>query len=173
MDNLTTEALEAAHKVAYLANEYPKKDMGELSNIFTMSPFDFNLAVWVAKDKGYFDVSKKGKVKIKNLPEDWQFGEAVDHLIRAIPYIFGKLAENKGDMEEEYFGNWTQGYAPHDVAIAIKYLENIEVIASYEVIDVNDSKSKKEVNKYIFYTLYENRHKRWGEKQFKDKKKLK
>lgn len=163
-----------AQKFAYLANEYPNKKVNELIELFEISPFDANCAIWRAQDMGLLHVNKRTKkVVIDEVPEAWDLGPEVNYLLESIPYIFEKLAEKESDMEENYFSNWAQNYAAQDILIAMKVLINRNEMAMYDIKDVSDSKGKKEVNTYTFYTLAKNAKKRWGKKQFKNKKKLK
>ena len=162
------------NKLVYLANEYPEKDIIGISEMFNVSPLDFNYAVWQAQDKGYLTIDEKdGKIIVNSLPE-WSFDDDVHFLIDAIPYIFTKLAEREDDMEENYLANWAQGYAGHDLAIALKWLLNDRRLGKYTIKDVSkDEKGKKVVDEYTFYSLFGNYEQQWGRKQFKDSKKLK
>lgn len=166
--NLTGKDLNDVHKLTFLANEFPNKNLGELIGIFELSPLDLNSAIWRAQDHGFLHINEgTSKVVVDTVPKKWEFGSAVEYLLEAIPYTFKKLAEQQSDMEENYFSNWTGGYTAQDVMVAMRKLIADKVMADYFVTDVSDSKGKKEINKYTFYTLAENRYHMWGRKQFK------
>ena len=162
-------------KVLFYANEYPEKDINGVAQGFqTMSPIDFNAACWRAQDEGFIHIDKKtGKIDILKVPEEWAFGEMVDHLIGVTPYVLSKLAEVEADPEENFYANYVGGYASHDVVVAVRYMMSRGILASYEVNDVSEAEDGSKVtDTYLFYCLPENVDKRWGEKQFKDQEKL-
>lgn len=194
MEKLNKRMIENAQKIAYMASVYPEKKMTEqdirtgedhgLAGLFQTSPIEFNAAAWAAQDLGYLDVGKDNTITIKDLPEEWNFGELVEHLMTELPYCVGKINANEADIEDEYLGSmWTAGFPAQDVAIAIKRLIETKQLASYEVKNETHIKPNREerrkgaeektiVDVYTFYTLPENADKRWGEKQFEDPEKL-
>lgn len=171
---------ENAHKLGFLANEYAGKSITELAEFFQMGPLDFNVAVWRAQDMGFITVdSKDGKVTFHENLGKWIFGEETDRLISAIPYAIAKLNEDEADMEEQYMINWASGHRLHDYLVAIKWLLNEGIIASYEIENTTvippskkgkkrGKQTKKTVDKYTFYTLPLNEKHHWGLKQFED-----
>lgn len=178
----TTENI---HKLYYLAMQYPDKDIVGLSELFQTPPIEFNAAAWGARDLGHITIEDDKSVKVHDTPKGfkWNFGELVEHLMDIIPYVVAQVNKDEADIEENYFGNWTAGFPVHDVMIATKRLLEEGLLASYEIKDVIEHKpnrkqrregAKKETIEeiYVFYTLPENADKRWGEKQFKDAKKL-
>lgn len=172
---LENKLLHDMMKVVFYASEYPSKDIKEVAaGLQGMSPIDFNGACWRAQDEGFLFIdSKTGKVDVLKVPEEWVFGEAVDHLIAITPYILTKLAEVEADPEENFYANYTSGYAGFDVVIAVRYMLLKGIIATYTIKDTTKMEDGSEVtDEYIFYTLPENVDKRWGEQQFKDQEKL-
>lgn len=172
---LEGKILHDVHKVVFYASEYPEKDIKEIAVGFqSMSPIDFNGACWRAQDEGYLSIDKKtGEVKVLRTPDEWQFGESVDHLLNLTPYILTKLAEVEADPEENFYANYVSGYISFDVVIAVRYMLKQGTIASYIVKDVSKAEDGSEiVDEYLFYTLPENVEKRWGEQQFRDQEKL-
>lgn len=170
------KVMQDVHKITYLAQEYPDKKLTDLAAMFEIAPLDFNAAMWIAQDLGYihfYKKSKNGKLKVKEAPEKWVFGENVERLKAAIPFVLGKIAEDESDMESEVFNAWCQSYFTQDRFIAMKQLMNEGVISEYTVEDIDHDEDGKEYkNEYVFYTLTENLDKQWGKKQFKDAKKL-
>lgn len=176
MTDLEEKAQDDIQKVLFLASGYPKKTVTELAAMFQDSPLNTNTAIWRTQDLGYLTVEKDGKFTLAKdkLPEEWKLGPEVDYLLKVIPYVFKRLAKEESDMEENFFGTWSQGYASQDVIIALKILINDQVLAMYELVDgLNDSKNKKTIETYTFYCLAENRQKEWGRKQFKDPSRVK
>ena len=172
---LSGKALNDVMKVVFVASQYPDKDIKGVAETFNnMSPIDFNAACWRAQDCGYIFIDKvTGKIDVLEIPEKWEFGEAVDHLIETTPYVLQKLAAVEADPEENFYANYVAGYVGFDVIIAIKYMLENNIMASYEVKDVSKLEDGREVtDTYLFYCLPENVEKRWGENQFKDQEKL-
>ena len=172
MQNKQTEDM---MKVVFIANEYPEKDIKGIAGSFSnMSPIDFNAACWRAQDEGYLAIDKQtGKTDVLKVPDEWVFGDAVEHLVSITPYVLSKLAEVEADPEENFYANYVNGYAGHDVVIAVRHMINKGIIATYEVKDVSEAEDGSKVtDTYLFYTLPENVDKRWGEAQFKDQEKL-
>lgn len=175
---LSGQALQDVHKMVYLAREYPKKTIKELTKLFELSALDINNALWRAQDMNYLIVDEETKLfTVDTVPEAWDFGEDVDFLKEQLVYAFNHLARDEADMEETYLGNWTRGYPVHDLSIAIKQLLEDRVLATYEIgnnVDVKPGKPAKgqRTDTYVFYCLYENMENRWGTKQFPDKARL-
>lgn len=195
MPKFDKRTLENIHKLYYLAIQYPEKKISDIdqrmghdngiAGIFQTSPVEFNSAAWGAQDLGYMTIKKDNSIKVHGPPDNfkWEFGELVDHLMEVIPYTISKMNDDKSDIEENAFSNWTAGFPVQDVIVATKKLIEDGVLASYEVVDVEHFKpnrkqrregAKEETheNVYTFYTLAKNAEHRWGEKQFKDMKKL-
>lgn len=161
-----------AHKFIYLATQYPEKKVGEIIAMFQLSPVDVNCALWLALEKECIKVhesteknNKTGKdepvqrFEVLKTPAEWDFGDNEKELEEAITYAFQKLNADEKDMEENYLSHWITGYPNQDILIAMKRLLETKVLHEYEIEDGE--------NTYIFYTLYENRDKVWGQKQFK------
>ena len=175
MSLLTPRQLQDVHKILYFCSQYPDKDIKEVAATFSqMSAIDFNAACWRAQDLGHLFIDKEtGKIDVLTIPEEWHFGETVDHLVTTTPYILKKLAEVEADPEENFYANYVSGYPGFDVIVAMKYMLENKIMASYEVKDISTSENGEKVtDTYVFYTLPENLEKRWGEKQFKDQTKL-
>ena len=60
---------------------------------------------------------------------------------------------------------WCRGLKSSEIEMAINFLVKQNIIASYDLPDPKDKKSK-----YTFYTLAINKDSLWGTKQFKTKK---
>lgn len=162
-----------AYKLAYLIKSYPEKPFRStydenreieeqgVMDMLGMPALDINTATWKAQELGLVgnvDL-ETGKLPLLKEPEEWNFGEGQTNFQEAIMYGFRKLAEKESDLEEYSLQAWLSGYPPHDIFIAVKYLLETNQLAEYEIEDGE--------NKYLFYTLYENREQFWGRKQFK------
>jgi len=175
-----------AHKIYYVAKAYGEEDIVRLSQLFQIPPIEFNAGAWAAVELGLLDISEKNEIKLLKEPKEYSFGELVDHLMDIIPFTTGRVNANKADLEETYFQNWTAGFPQQDVIVAVKRLIELDKLATYDIIDRDvikfnreqrrkrtDGKTEEVIeNTYTFYTLPENIKERWGEKQFKDAKKL-
>jgi hypothetical protein len=149
-----------AHKFAYLVKAYPEKTAQQIIDLFFITKADVNAAIWAAVELGIItDVDPNtGYMGFKKAPK-WDFGENVNAIEDTLTYAFQKLGVQEKDMEENYLAEWTQGYFPHDILIAIRHLLETDVLHEYELEDGE--------NKHIFYTLKKNAGKNWGQKQFK------
>lgn len=159
---MTPRITQNANKVAYLVQQYPEKNAGQIIALLEMNPIDINAAVWAAVDLGYISEPDKedgGAVRFLKAPESWDFGPNCTDLIDTIYYAMEKMNGRGDDMEENYMSNWTLGYTGQDVLIAMKRLLENKQLFKYEIEDGDSS--------YTFFTLYENRNKKWGSKQFK------
>jgi len=157
------------------------KDEGETDKVFglatifgAMGALDFNAACWRAQDEGYLFIDKiSGKIDVLKVPDTWEFDSTINHLIEVVPYVLSKLAETEVDPEENFLGNYVASYLATDVVIALRYLQLKDRIATYTVKDVSEGENGEKItDSYVFYTLSENKDKRWGENQFKDHEKL-
>lgn len=181
---INQRVLQDAHKIAFLAKEYPDKTIKEIAGMFQGSPLDFNVAAWQAQDLNFLTVDlETGNITPKQLPEKWDFGPDTQNLIDVLPYVFVKLAEQESDMEENYLSNWAAAYPAQALMIAIKYLIGKKVLATYEITNSTTIEpSKKGLKRgkqpkvvkdtYTFYSLAINAKHQWGRKQFKDQDKL-
>jgi len=150
-----------AAKVTFLVREYPDHTLAQIIEMLSMPAININTAIWHAQELGYISEpdEETGKVVPLTTPATWEFGEAIKNLEAMLIYSFRQLAKKETDLEEQYLSNWTAGYPPHDVLIALKDLENQGILVQYQIEDGE--------NKYVFFTLAENRGKLWGQKQFK------
>lgn len=150
-----------ARKVAYLVKAYPEHTMGKITTLIQAPAIVINGSIWAAQDLGYISEpdSKTGVSKLLKEPESWDMGEGLSEMKRLLVLAFTHLAEKETDLEEHYLSRWTQGFTSHDLLIALKQLEDDKVLAQYLLEDGKET--------YTFYTLYENRDKLWGRKQFK------
>jgi hypothetical protein len=168
----TPKMLANANKFTYLAKQYPEKKVADIIAMFHLSPVDVNCALWLALELKWLKVvestehdDKTGKDKpvqrfeVIDGPASWDFGPEVAELENSIEYAFEKLNADEKDMEENYLANWITGYPNQDILIAMKHMLEMQILHEYEIEDGE--------NAYIFYTLYENRDKVWGQKQFK------
>lgn len=153
---------ENANKIAFLVESYPKHTMSQIIALVQLPAIDINAAIWYATELGFIGEpdEKTGVPPLLNRPMVWNFGEAEGDLEDELVYCFKQLAKKETDLEENYLSNWTAGYSNHDTLIAVKSLEQEGVLAQYQIED-------KE-NKYIFFTLAENKDKLWGQHQFKE-----
>lgn len=154
-----------AHKFALLAKMYPDKPLEEILKLWTNTPgVDINTAIWHAVTLGLVQDPVAGKpVVFVTAPDQWEFGQAVEDLRFELMYALHKMAEKEQDMDENFLGNWTLGYMPHDIMIAVDSLLDEKKLTRYTLTDPNDLKST-----YTFYTLYENGEQMWGRKFFKE-----
>jgi hypothetical protein len=157
----TKKMLENAHKVAFLAEQYPEHTLGQIIALLQIPSIDINAAVWTAVEAGLISEPDKSTGTFQRLktPAVWAFGDTVRDLQNEIVYCFNKLARNETDLEENYLSQWTAGYTSHDVMICLNNLLNSNILSEYQIEDGENS--------YTFYTLYENREQLWGRKSFK------
>lgn len=178
---VTQRMKENANKFAYMVKAYPEKNVNDIINLFRLSPIDTNCAIWLATELGWIKVEhrdeeielpdpKKKNATIKQQtkvpyaeivkePESWQFGDGVKELEDTLTYAFEHINKDENDMEENYLSSWLSGFATQDTVIAVKRLIEEEVLHEYQLEDGE--------NKYIFYTLFKNKDKLWGQKQFR------
>jgi hypothetical protein len=152
---------QTTHKVVYLACQYPEKTLTEVIKLLALPAIDINTAMWHAEDEGWFKLgdTEDGTIEVLKKPAAWNFGPEETRLEKMLLYAFQKLNSKERDLEEFFVSQWTMGYASHDVLIAMRRLLETKKLAEYQIEDAE--------NKYIFYTLYENRDKQWGRKEFK------
>lgn len=158
---ITPKMRENAHKFVFLMEQYPEHNVNQLIGLLEMPAVEMNNAIWTAIELGFItkpDPETK-YATIKEKPKKWEFGDKVEELKAQIQYAFEQLTKDETDLEENYLSQWTQGYTGTDVMIATKLLLNSRVLASYDLEDGE--------NVYTFFTLYKNRDKLWGKKQFK------
>lgn len=150
-----------AAKVTFLVREYPDHTLGQIIELLGMPAININTAIWYAQEQGWISEpdEETGKVTLLNEPTTWEFGDSTNNLEAMLVYSFNQLVKKETDLEETYLSNWTAGYPSHDVLIALKDLENQGILVQYQLEDGE--------NKYVFFTLAENRDKLWGQKQFK------
>lgn len=161
--------LHNANKVTFIVQQYPDKKLPEILEILGMAAIDINAALWYANDAGWLKKPdpQTGFIELgKKVPTEWDFGPICDDLEDAIKFAFEHLARDENDLEEMYTHNWMEGYAPRDVMIVLKKLVNDNVLALYAIEDAVNTKPGDKPETYNFYTLYENRDKLWGRKQF-------
>lgn len=158
---ITVRMMQNAHKFAYLVNVYPEKEVPKVIDLFRISPVDINCAVWAAMENGIVSAPTPENpfVKLLRAPKEWDFGDDEAELENALLYTFEKLNAEEKDMEENYMHNWSVGYLPQDVLIAVKRLLEKGLLHEYQIEDGESA--------YIFYTLTKNAGKNWGSKQFK------
>lgn len=162
--SVTQRMHENAHKFAFLAKHYPQHDLPELVALMALPSIDVNAAIWVAVDEGLIsEPTPDNKLDFLKAPKKWNFGENVADLKTSILYCFNKLAASEVDLAEQHVQDWTTGYMPHDVLVALKSLIEEKKLATYELVDPKDTASV-----YTFYSLFENSEQLWGKKQFKE-----
>lgn len=174
MDNKKIKTL--AHKMLAVAKDKDCKTVGDLTDFFpTAAPLDFNCAVWWAQDNELMKLKgKKGKLELldgyslSELDDD----ENVDHLRSVIVYLLEQLEKTEQDPEQNWLISWCEGYHVHDVYTALRVLEDLGAIARYEVKDSTNTEEGDDLDIYTFVTLYNNKDKEWGWKQFKDQSQL-
>lgn len=167
-DKIDQTIHENAQKFIFLAQEYPKKTLEDLTQLMSLPGIDVNLAIWYAVDKGwmidpgqteendpYVHLSEK-------LPKKWDFGEIVDELALKVVKAFQILSKKETDLQWEFLSAWLMGYTARDTLIVLKKMLADGTIEKYSLADPEDVESV-----YEFYTLPENRKNLWGAKSFK------
>lgn len=157
--------LHNANKISYLFQQFPKHTPTEILALLQMPPVDANAAMWYAQELGWISDldKKKDKIKVLSAPESWDFGPLEDTLEDTLVYCFKQIAKNETDLDEKFLSDWTAGYPAHDVIIAMKRLLNDKVLFEYLLFDIDKDGTE---NQYKFFTLYENKDKQWGKKNF-------
>lgn len=155
------QMLNVAHKVAFLIEAYPEHTMTEIISLLQMPSVDINAGIWLATELEIIaEPDEKGMPALLNKPDEWKFGATVQHLEDQLEFCFLRLERKEADMEEHFLTDWTLGYPPQDIFIALKHLEQLNKVVPYDVVDGE--------NTYVFYTGGANVDKRWGEKQYKE-----
>lgn len=162
-----------AHVITYLVRAYPEKPMRDVRDnkgqvtdqgifsLLTMPAIEINTALWYAQDQKWLlpPTDENGRIELTGEPSEWDFGPDELELEGMLLYAFHQLNAKERDLEEFFVSQWTMGYPAHDVLIAVKRLLETQKLHEYEIEDGE--------NKYIFYTLYENRDKLFGRREFK------
>lgn len=167
---ITKKMRENAHKMTFLIMQYPEHSVTQIINLLQMPAIEINTAIWVAEELGYIDKPNEETsiASVLSPPEPFDFGRVEQELETMLVYSFEQLAKKKQDLEENYLSSWTAGYQSQDVMIALARLINNQQIASYTIEDAAiDDAEDATGSEYTFYTLYKNRDKLWGRKQFK------
>lgn len=159
-----------ANKLAYLVGQYPDHTINDTIALFSGEPnIDVNAAIWAAvEDELIAEPDPETKrTKLLEPPLVWAFGAGERDLEQTLMYCLGKNALKEIDMEQEYLSRWCAGYPPTDLLVAMRRLLETNLLAEYKLND-----GDHEENNYTYFTLYENRDKLWGAKQFKDPSKV-
>jgi hypothetical protein len=183
MSDLSEQSLQDVHKAVFLCNVYPDKTIREIASLMEMGAVDINNALWRAEDMGFISVEEARTFKVLKTPEEWNLGEDVAHLREQLLYTFSHMARSEADVEENYLGNMTKGYAAHDVAIVMKQLLGEGLLVDYQLTNSTEMPLSKKAkgrgekpeivkDTYTFYTLAENVEHQWGKKQFGDESRV-
>lgn len=157
---ITPKIEQNAHKITYLIQQFPEKTLTEIISMLEMPGCNINTGIWAAQELGFISEpdAETQEVKLLSVPDAFNFGPEVEELEQMLVYSFETLAKKEADLEEHYLSNWTEGHPNHNVEIAKKSLLNSDVLAEYAVEDGE--------NTYVFLTLFANKDKLWGKKQF-------
>lgn len=157
-----------AHKIWFLANEFPGKKIDHVIEIMQLPILEINNAIHLLEQEGALHVDKKTRrYDVLTVPDAWDFGTGVDNIKQGLTFAFlTYLQEQEDDLEENYLSNWLVGYSTHDALIAVRVLLNTGMLAEYKL------NSPKE-GEYKFFTAARNLDKEWGRKQFKKPEKVK
>ncbi len=169
-------ATQDMHKFVYLANEYKGSKTTQLYKMFSFPLLNFQAASYLAEDLGYVKITEKSKgdhrFEVVALPESWDFGDEVNDLIKTLTFVFQRLEKMETDLAEWELNSWMEGYPTHDQFIAVKWLLNNGVLATYDIEYTNPKEMKLPNTVQTCYTIAGNEGKRWGEKQIPDKKRI-
>jgi len=157
----TKRVIENAHKVTFLATEYPKHSLADIIKLLQLAAIDINASIWAAVDLGLITEPnpETGRVEVLKRPDKWQFGTEIEELHDLILYMLEHCAEKETDLDEYELSNWLAGYPTHNTLIALKQLLAEEKIATYVIEDGE--------NIYTFYTTFEAKDKLFARKRFK------
>lgn len=170
MSDKPSQVTENMHKFMYLANEYQGSKIEQLFKMFQMPLLDYQAAAYLAEDLGFLTVDQKNKkFEVKALPEDLNTGKEVRELINTLQFVFARLAKDETDLAEWELNSWMEGYPTHDQFIAVKWMLNNGMLATYEV---KTKTLKGKVDTYTYYCVSGNEDKKWGRKQFPNQKRL-
>lgn len=167
-DKIDQAIHENAQKFIFLAREYPKKTLEDLTQLMSLPGIDVNLAIWHAVDQGWMidPADTEGNDPYvhlsETLPQKWEFGESVDELAAKVVKAFHVLTKKETDLQWEFLSAWLMGYTARDTLIVLKHMLAEGTIEKYSLTDPEDIESV-----YEFYTLPENRKNLWGAKSFK------
>lgn len=154
--------LENANKIAFLVKQEPEATFETIVESLGWPAIEINTAHWYATELGLLKELDQdtGMVALGDeVSGEWNFGPEVERLEDMLVYAFTQLAKREGDLEEHYVQNWLNGYSTLSQKIAIDHLIESKKLSEYMIEDGDST--------YTFYTLYENRDKLWGNKQFK------
>ena len=98
--------------------------------------------------------------------EKSNMGKEIGNLIDAIEEKLAHENEKKQDLSLGLIQQWCMGVRPSACELA---LYQLVANGTFHKYDMTDTKDKKSV--YTFYTLSDNKGKKWGKKQFKKGKK--
>ena len=166
---------EIAMQIAAAHELYPKETISELAGRLMLSPIFIINALDEGESMELFvrKKNKKGELTDKieltsNITWDQlegsEFGPENVRLQNEIIWAIASANTEQNDIEAGSLMAWCRGIKPLEIEVALKYLHEQNVLASYMMADPKDKKSV-----YTFYSLGVNVSNKWGQKQFKAK----
>lgn len=163
--------------IAALHEMYPKETISELANRLMMSPILIINALEEGESMEFFvrKRDKKGNLteELETVsPIDWgnmagnEFGSEIVRFQNEILRAIASANSEKNDIEDGTLQAWCRGVKPCAIELALRYLQEQNIISNYQMADPSDKKSV-----YTFHTLKVNESEKWGSKQFKKGKK--
>jgi len=144
-----------------------KLTMGALAGELMYPPIFIINALECGKEMGVL-VHDYESDEVKVLGYDGvDFGEMGSEIAVLKEAFLEKLRYEAGREEDVSLGllqSWCVGVRPSAAELALRVLVDSKELATYRLSDPDDESST-----YDFYTLWENREKMWGRKQFKRK----
>lgn len=164
---------EIAIQIAIMHEKYPKDTVSQLATKLMLSPLFIINALDEGERRKLFKRGKDKKGELTDKLVDLspipygdfmgsEIGQENMRLQNEILRVITSANEDENDVEAGTLNVWCRGVKPTEVELALHMLEKMGLMASYELADPKDKKSK-----YTFYTLWLNDGCKWGTKQFK------
>jgi hypothetical protein len=156
---------QAANILAFYSYYHPNESVDDIALDFKIPAALIVNALYYGDRIGLFTTKKKGpqfkEIVVQAVPDDnSDFGKDMDRVKENILEVITNINSDGEDITDDNLFIWLG--VPFIVAkTALQLLINEGNLAKYWIIDPKDK------SKYHFYTLSENKEKRYGHKQFK------
>jgi len=156
---------QVANILAYYSYYHPKDTVDDIALDFKIPVSLIVNGLYQGERMGLFTAKKKGaqykEIIVQVIPDDnSDFGHDLERVKGNIHEVIANLNSDKEDITDDNLFIWLG--VPFIVAkVALRLLVNEGKLTRYWIIDPKDK------SKYHFYTLSENKDKRYGQKQFK------
>lgn len=158
-------------KFVLLVRKYPNRTLNELLDKVDLPSVDLDFLVFNMVNSGIIEEPTQENPVVLKPPYNGENIQSYvckelmkDENVLILSIKIGMVMEfiaktAEADIVENTMKMWLRGYPSLDQLAALTLLVETNKMAEYEIEDGE--------NKYLFYTLYENKDKLWGRKQFK------